>query len=114
MMQDKQLRKINVRAVRLKQRMAQALNAKEFAVLAGLSYSVAREWFHLTGFPAVRGMIFWEDFVLWRRSQNKSKLLQPPPVVLERGQVEMPAASRNPSQSKRNWPGRAAQILSEA
>jgi hypothetical protein len=45
-----------------------ALNAKGFAVLAGISYSLVREWFHLAGFPAVGGMVFRGDFVLWRRS----------------------------------------------
>ena len=32
-------------------RLDQALNTKEFAVLAGSSYSSAREWFRSPGFP---------------------------------------------------------------
>lgn len=51
------------------------LNAKEFAVLAGLSYTTARAWFRLAGFPVVQRRVFWSDFVEWVRSQlepNKS------------------------------------------
>jgi hypothetical protein len=48
----------------------QALNAKEFAVAAGISYSTAREWFRLPSFPVFRGVIFWQDFVRWRTDQN--------------------------------------------
>jgi hypothetical protein len=43
------------KAVLEKQRMGQAMNAKEFAVCAGASYSTARSWFHLSGFPAFHG-----------------------------------------------------------
>jgi len=56
---DKQLKGIKLQAVRMKRDADQALNTKEFAVLAGVSYSVAREWFHLPGFPAVLGKVFW-------------------------------------------------------
>src|SRR5437879_5512257 len=73
MTRDKQLRGIRIQAVRMKRDSDQALNIKEFAVLAGVSYSVAREWFHLPGFPAVLGKVFWGDFVLWRRTQNSSR-----------------------------------------
>ena len=68
MSHDKQLSGISVRALHKKQQLDQALNAKEFAILAGVSYSTAREWLHLPGFPALRGLVFWQDFVLWRRS----------------------------------------------
>ncbi|HEX4000990.1 MAG TPA: hypothetical protein VHX65_20765 [Pirellulales bacterium] len=64
--QDKQLRGIRLESVLEKRRLDQALNAKEFAVCAGVSYSTARCWFHLAGFPAFRGVIFWQDFVQWR------------------------------------------------
>lgn len=70
MSHDKQLSGISVRALHRKQQHDQALNAKEFAILAGVSYSTAREWLHLPGFPALRGLVFWQDFVLWRRSQT--------------------------------------------
>jgi hypothetical protein len=73
MQDDKQLRGIRLKDVLEKRRLDQALNAKEFAVLAGISYSMAREWFHLQGFPVFRGVIFWQDFVLWRTVQNGSK-----------------------------------------
>ncbi|MCP5524073.1 MAG: hypothetical protein H7A46_21255 [Verrucomicrobiales bacterium] len=53
-----------------KRRLDQALNAKEFSVLVGLSYSAAREWFRSPGFPLVKGVVFWSDFVRWRRLQS--------------------------------------------
>ena len=68
--EDKQLQGIALEAVLEKRRLDQALNAKEFAVCAGVSYSTARSWFHLAGFPAFHGVIFWQDFVRWRTSQN--------------------------------------------
>jgi len=68
--QDKQLQGISLELVLEKRRLDQALNAKEFAVCAGVSYSTARCWFHLAGFPAFRGVIFWQDFVRWRAGQN--------------------------------------------
>ena len=70
MPQDKQLRSIKLKDVLEKRRLDQALNAKEFAVAAGISYSTAREWFRLPGFPVFRGVIFWQDFVTWRTDQN--------------------------------------------
>src|SRR5580692_1681820 len=71
--EDKQLQGIALGAVLEKRRLDQALNAKEFAVCAGVSYSTARGWFHLAGFPAFHGVIFWQDFVQWRTGQNGSK-----------------------------------------
>ena len=65
MPQDKQLRRIKLKDVLEKRRLDQALNAKEFAVAAGISYSTAREWFRLPGFPVFRGVIFWQDFARW-------------------------------------------------
>jgi len=53
-----------------KRRLGQALNAKEFAVLIGISYSAAREWFRLPGFPVFRGVVFWQDFERWREEQT--------------------------------------------
>jgi hypothetical protein len=76
--QDKQLRGILLESVLEKRRLDQALNAKEFAVCAGVSYSTARCWFHLAGFPAFRGVIFWQDFVQWRASQTGSTKLSFP------------------------------------
>ena len=67
---DKQLQGIALEIVMEKRRLDQALNAKEFAVCAGVSYSTARTWFHLPGFPAFRGVVFWQDFVQWRADQN--------------------------------------------
>ena len=56
--QDKQLRKISLPAVLEKRLLDQALNAKEFAVCAGVSYSTARNWFCLPGFPSFGGVVF--------------------------------------------------------
>src|SRR5512138_1565559 len=67
MAQDKQLRGISLDAVVEKRQLDQALNAKEFAVLAGISYSSALEWFRVPGFPVFRGFVFWQDFAEWRR-----------------------------------------------
>lgn len=109
MKKDKQLRDIKLAGVLEKRRLGQALNMKEFAVLAGVSYSVAREWFQLRGFPRFEGVVFWEDFVAWRNDRNGGK-----------------AADKNPSQqtasllpeTKRpmasGLPPRAAQILLES
>jgi hypothetical protein len=99
---DKQLQGIALESVLEKRRLDQALNAKEFAVCAGVSYSTARSWFHLPGFPAFRGVIFWQDFVAWRTARNACPVVSPPkpngvtPVI--------PA----------NFPPRAAKILLEA
>ena len=111
MTRDKQLHGISLRAVRLKRDLDQALNAKEFAVLAGISYSLAREWFHLPGFPAVGGMVFWCDFVLWRRSQNPPKSPRPPAST---GNGNGHDEFRSPSlKTPQQWPARAASILAE-
>jgi hypothetical protein len=67
---DKQLQGISLEAVLEKRRLDQALNAKEFAVCAGVSYSTARSWFRLPGFPVFHGVIFWQDFVQWRMNHH--------------------------------------------
>lgn len=100
--EDKQLQGITLEAVLEKRRLDQALNAKEFAVCAGVSYSTARDWFHLPGFPAFRGVIFWQDFVQWRAGQNGFK--NPSPSQHDTDTVA--AASK--------LPPRAAQILLDA
>ena len=70
MSQDKQLSGIKLDDVLRKRRLEQALNAKEFAVLAGVSYSTARVWFRLLGFPVFEGVVFWRDFVNWRTART--------------------------------------------
>lgn len=70
MPQDKQLGSVKLDEVLEKRRLDQALNAKEFAVLVGVSYSTAREWFRMPGFPVIRGVVFWGDFVEWRRFRS--------------------------------------------
>lgn len=99
--QDKQLQGITLESVMTKRRLDQALNAKEFAVCAGLSYSTARSWFHLPGFPAFRGFIFWQDFLEWRADQHALKNPSLP-------------QSNGDSATTPNLPPRAAQILFDA
>jgi len=99
---DKQLHGVRLEDVLEKRRLDQALNAKEFAVLAGISYSTAREWFHLAGFPVFRGVVFWQDFVQWRIDRNQGKL----PTE----KMTVPNDVKNISK----LPPRAEQILREA
>jgi hypothetical protein len=105
-----QIRSIKLAYVLEKRRLDQALNVKEFAVLAGISYSVAREWFQIKGFPRVQGVVFWTDFVEWRNLQNGRKHLSQ--------NLQQPDASNQSAEFKRpataGLPARAAQILLEA
>jgi hypothetical protein len=96
---DRQLQGIDIGSVMEKRRLDQALNAKEFAVCAGVSYSTARSWFHLPGFPVFHGVIFWQDFVQWRTNHNG--LASRPELVTE----------RNTAQFAVDLPPRAASIL---
>lgn len=82
-----------------KRRLDQALNAKEFAVCAGVSYSTARGWFRLPGFPAFCGVVFWQDFAQWRTKQS---------AVAAR--VEIPRPVR---EDVSGLPARAARIYSK-
>ena len=102
--QDKQLQGIELESVMEKRRLDQALNAKEFAVCAGVSYSTARSWFHLPGFPVFHGVIFWQDFVHWRTNHNGLPT-QPEDLSYHNA---MTAASTS------KLPPRAAQILHDA
>ncbi len=107
---DKQLRGIRLADVLERRRLDQALNVKEFAVLAGISYSVAREWFQIKGFPRVQGVVFWKDFVKWRNFQNGGRHLSQ--------NFQQQDASNNFTEPKRpttaGLPARAVQILLEA
>jgi hypothetical protein len=100
--QDKQLQGISLESTLEKRRLDQALNAKEFAVCAGVSYSTARSWFHLAGFPVFHGVIFWQDFVQWRTSQI-GLLIHP---------QNLP--QRNGDQTATGLPPRAIGVLLEA
>ena len=97
---DKQLQGITLESVLEKRRLDQALSAKEFAVLAGVSYSTARGWFRIHGFPCFRGVVFWQDFAAWRTGQHEVT-----PARVERSGGTAAAAK---------LPARAAQILLEA
>ena len=113
MTHDKQLQGIDPGEVRRKRDADQALNIKEFAVLAGISYSVAREWFQSTGFPVVHGKIFWQDFVLWRRAQN-AKRNAPAPAPVENGANSRMGFGTGSAKPHPQWPHRATKILAEA
>lgn len=108
MTKDKQFRGIKYADVLEKSRRDQALNIKEFAVLAGISYSVAREWFQLRGFPRVQGFVFWQDFIEWRKVQNRGQAS--PNDASQVASTRLPDAESSAIQ----WPPRAAQILSDA
>ncbi len=107
MTQDKQLQRIQFDDVLAKRQRGQALNAKEFAVLAGISYSSAREWFQMPGFPRIQGVVFWEDFVEWRKVQNPAR--NP-----ARNNTTSSAHVMSGNIPKVSMPARAAQILAEA
>jgi hypothetical protein len=102
--EDKQLQTITLESVLEKRHLDQALNAKEFAVCAGVSYSTARSWFHLSGFPVFHGVIFWKDFVQWRTSQNG----------FASQSEDTPHPENGPTDMSTSLPTRAAQILHNA
>lgn len=110
---DKQLRGIRLNEVLDKRRKDMALNVKEFAVASAISYSSARSWFRLPGFPAVKRMIFWSDFERWRwnRNLNADNSADSVPAVVEvpptRSPHGLPArAQRNFHPRRAPWQGR--------
>jgi hypothetical protein len=106
MAKDKQLSGIKLKVVLQKQRLGQALNAKEFAVLAGISYSSSREWFHIQNFPAFNGVVFWEDFVMWRQRRTG---------VASRRDPDEPEKNKFPLKNcDLNLPVKAQNLLSRA
>lgn len=107
--QDKQLHGISLEAVVQKRTLDQALNAKEFSVLADISYSKARAWFRQPGFPVFRGFVFWLDFVEWRKRQTGLNQVNGGPVPQNAGN-----AVAKTSPAKLLLPERAARILREA
>ncbi len=109
MPQDKQLHGVSLDAVVEKRRLDQALNAKEFAILAGISYSTARAWFRLPGFPVFRGVVFWQDFMQWRSIQTG--LRNPPDLNVPQAAPDEVQIAKRPGI---NLPARAARVLLEA
>jgi hypothetical protein len=103
MAKDKQLCDVRLEDVLEKRRLDQALNAKEFAVLAAVSYTTARSWFRLPGFPVFHGVVFWQDFVQWRTNKNGAPAAEPLPQ--KNGLFPTRASA---------LPPRAARILMEA
>src|ERR1039458_8889518 len=109
MSEDKQLRSVALQDVLEKRRLDQALNAKEFSLAAGISYSTAREWFRFPGFPVIKGFVFWGDFVQWRHDQTsvaQTKASSP--------QETKSSGATSSSKPSLKFLGRAAQILYEA
>jgi hypothetical protein len=107
MTQDKQLRNVVLGQVIEKRRLDQALNTKEFAVLAGVSYSCARAWFRQPGFPAISGVVFWQDFLQWRTA--KTGLLNVNEVVARNSECHRHVVVK-PSGI---FTGKAARLLAE-
>ncbi len=101
-MKDKQLN-VDLKMVMEKRRLDQALSIKEFAIAAGISYSVARNWFRSPGFPTFRNVVFWQECVQWRRNRIGLPQEQPPPVSKIEGYRKYAAT----------LPPRAVQILAE-
>ena len=93
---DKQLQSLDFPEVVRRYGLDQSLNIKEFAVLAGISYSTAQTWFRQPGFPAMTRRVFWRDFVLWRRAQTG---------LLELVSKNLPATPK-PSAEPEREPGR--------
>jgi hypothetical protein len=108
MARDKQLLTVELAQVIEKRRLDQALNAKEFAVLAGISYSAARAWFRRPGFPVCCGVVFWQDFVQWRGAQAGLRSVNQ--TVLKNQDDDLQAVPKKGA----NLPVRAAQILAQA
>lgn len=103
MPRDRQLRNISLNRVLQKRQLDQALNVKEFSIAAGISYSAARHWFRLPGFPTFCGVVFWQDFVKWRQAKT--------------GLAHLDATALRPKLSEAEsivWTGKAAQLLAEA
>ncbi len=111
MTKDRQLRHIKLADVLEKRRLGQGLNIKEFAVAAGVSYSVAREWFQIKGFPRFEGVVFWEDFAKWRNNRDTLKSI--PSTYASPSQLPSSTDSSFPSRAS-GMPARAAKILLEA
>lgn len=100
--EDRQLRSVDIDIVAEKLVRDQALTAKEFAEAAGVGYSTARSWFKMAGFPAFCGVVFWTDFVEWRRSRFNN------------ARIQEPAEPASTSSNALRLPARAERILSEA
>jgi len=105
MTHDKQLLTVEMDQVLEKRRLDQALNAKEFAVLAGVSYATARAWFRLPGFPAFSGVVFWQDFIKWRNRKTDSE----PAHESTKPKISLPSSNHGGIV----FTGKAAQILAE-
>jgi len=105
---DKQLRKLELKEVMERRRLDRALNIKQFALVAGLSYSAARYWFQQPGFPALYGVVFWNDFVEWRRACTGL-------ATFKASQLREPVEPERQSRAEllRNLPKKAARLLAE-
>jgi hypothetical protein len=79
--------------------------------LAGISYSTARAWFGLPGFPAFRGVVFWSDFVQWRHAETG--LRGSHAQGWRQSEPNNPKGAMN-LEGKAKLPPRAADILAEA
>jgi hypothetical protein len=64
---------------------------------------MAREWFRLSGFPVLEGVVFWQDFVQWRQARSG----------LNRVKVERATVKAQPAIAS-ELPEKAKNILSAA
>jgi hypothetical protein len=46
------------------------LTQKSSPCLRDISNSTSREWFYIQNFPAFNGVVFWEEFVIWRQRRT--------------------------------------------
>ena len=106
---DKHLLRLEVADVMKRRRLDQALNMKQLAIAAGISYSTACHWFRQPGFPTFCGVVFWNDFVEWRQACTGLTALKNAPA---------PNPPQEPArQSRAEWlrsiPPKAARIVAE-
>jgi hypothetical protein len=106
---DKQLWNLELKDVMERRRLDQALNMKQFALAAGISYSAASQWFRQPGFPTFCGVVFWSDFVEWRRSRAGLSDLKNPP----RPEPPQQAHPQSRAEWLRSLPPKARRIMEE-
>jgi hypothetical protein len=75
--------------------------------MSGVSYSCARTWFRQPGFPAISGVVFWQDFIQWRNA--KTGLQNVNEVVSRHAENHRPIGMK-PTMI---FEGKAAQLLAE-
>ena len=70
---DRQLMGASFQAADQKRRRDQPSNAEDCEAVSAICCTAARELFKLPGFPLVKGMVYWSDYVIWRQSDGQLK-----------------------------------------